>query len=159
NAAAYWVDDFTLFEHAHRLAPNNSLALNNYAVEIAHRGLREPAIGMLQKLLSEHPKDFLPNFNMGRLLYEENFVCPAYHYLKVARSLQPDMPDAYLQLGLVCLKLDRQDEALVNFRTAAAIRPHDAKVHFALGVVWAQRKDCTLARAQFSEALSLDPSL
>jgi tetratricopeptide (TPR) repeat protein len=84
---------------------------------------------------------------------------PAYFYLQQARSIMPDMPDTYLQLGLVCMKTMRQDEALSYFKTAESIRPADSKIHFALGAVWSNRKNCTQARAEFSEALALDPKL
>ena len=102
---------------------------------------------------------FLANYNLGRLLYEMNLIGAADHYLQRAKSLQADRPDAYLQLGLVCMKTGRRDEALANFRRANALQPRDATVHFALGVVLAGQGDCAQARAEFSEALALKPDL
>ena len=159
NASSYWVDEMSLFEHAHQLAPGNILARNNYAVAMAHDGQQGTAIEMLEALVKERPGYFLANYNLGRLLYEVNLVGAAEHYLQQAKSLQPDMPDTYSQLGLLAIKTGRLDEALADFRRAADLRPQDARVRFALGVVQAQRGDCTQARREFSEALSLDATL
>jgi tetratricopeptide (TPR) repeat protein len=159
NASSYWVDDLTLFEHASRLAPENSLARNNYAVALSRNGQQDKAIAMLQKLADEHPGYFLGNYNLGRLLYEMNLIGAAEHYLQRARSLQPDRPESYLQLGLICMKTGRRDQALSNFRRANALQPHDPALHFALGVVLASRGECAQARAEFSEALTLKPDL
>ena len=35
NASSYWVNDLVLFEHAHRVAPQNATARNNYAVQLS----------------------------------------------------------------------------------------------------------------------------
>jgi tetratricopeptide (TPR) repeat protein len=51
------------------------------------------------------------------------------------------------------------EEAESQFRHAIALRPSDARYHFALGVVLAQRQNCPSARSEFTEALSLNPGL
>jgi len=158
NASSYWVNEFNLFQHAERMAPENILARNNYAIQLAHHGDQGTGIAMLQKLVDERPDFFLANYNLGRLLYEVNLLGAAQHYLQVARSLVPDMPDTYAQLGLVSMRAGRLDEAVQNFRYGAALRPRDPTLHFALGVALAATGDCALARSEFSSVLFLDPA-
>ena len=159
NASSYWVNDLVLFEHAHRLAPENATARNNYAVQLARHGEQGAAISMLEKLVQERPDYFLGVYNLGRLLYEINLMGAAEHYLQQARKIDPGMADAHLQLGMISLRTGRVSEAESNFRRALALRPRDPKYHFALGVALAHRGNCALARSEFAAALSLNPGL
>jgi Flp pilus assembly protein TadD len=158
SASSYWFDNYTLFEHASRMAPLNVTAKNNYAVAIASDGQQGDAMAIFQEILREHPNNFLANYNLGRLFYEVNLLDPAEHYLQAAQRLDPTRPDPYLQLGLVYVKAGVMDKAVANFSQAAVLTPNNSKVHFAYGVALAQREDCTGARAQFGEALSLNPN-
>jgi Flp pilus assembly protein TadD len=159
NAASYWANDSVLFEHAHSMAPQNAKAFNNYAVQVALSGDRGTAMTMLGDSIREHPDSSLGNYNLGRLLYESNVLPAAEHYLRLAQRLDPSMPDPYLQLGMICMRTGRMDEAEADFRRALSLRPDDAKFHFALGVTMAQRQNCPVARSEFSRALALDPTL
>jgi tetratricopeptide (TPR) repeat protein len=159
TASSYWFNNYTLFEHASRLAPLNITAKNNYAISIASNGQQGEAMAIFQEILRDHPNNFLANYNLGRLFYEVNLLDPAEHYLQTAQRLDPTRPDPYLQLGLVYVKAGIMDKAVANFSQAAVLTPNDSKVHFAYGVALAQQQDCTGASAQFREALSLNPKL
>jgi Tfp pilus assembly protein PilF len=156
NASSYWVDDVALYDHAHWMAPSNLAARNNYAVGLEKDGQQGEAIKVLEAVLRDYPKNYLANYNLGCLFYEVNLLAAAEHYLQIAQSIDPTIPDLYLEFGRVYLKGGALDQAEANFRHAAEIRPNDSKVHFAYGVVLAQQGDCTSARAQFGEALSLN---
>jgi Flp pilus assembly protein TadD len=158
NASSYWADDYVLFEHARRVAPENAIAQNNYAIQLPRRGDYATAVTMLQRLVDQRPDYFLATYNLGRLLYELNLLAPAEHYLKKARAMEPELPDTYLQLGLISMKTNRLAEAESLFRRAVALHPRQPKFHFALGVALVQRSNCTQARSEFSEALHLDPA-
>jgi len=159
NASSYWINDYVLFERAHRLAPQNATARNNYAVQLARHGQQGTAMTMLEQLVQERPDYYLASYNLGRLLYEINLLGAAEHYLQQARKIDPAIPDAYLQLGVISMRTGRTAEAESYFRRALALRPRDPKYHFALGVAIAQRGDCPLARSEFAEALALNPGL
>jgi protein O-mannosyl-transferase len=159
NASSYWVDDSVLFEHAHSVAPQNATARNNYAVQLALHGDEGTALTMLQDLVRERPDFFLGTYNLGRLLYETDMLGASEHFLQQASSIDPGMPDTYLQLGMIRMRTGRESEAEAQFRHALALRPNDPKIHFALGVVLALRGNCPSARAEFSQALSLNPGL
>jgi tetratricopeptide (TPR) repeat protein len=157
NASSYWVNDFVLFEHAHRMAPENATARNNYAVQIARHGDPGTALAILEKLAKERPDYYLASYNLGRLLYEVNLVPAAEHYLQQAKKIDPQMPDAYMQLGMIYMRTGRTAEAESHFRSAVALRPRDPKLRFALGVVLARPGNCDAARAEFARALALQP--
>jgi Tfp pilus assembly protein PilF len=159
NAASYWVDDASLFEHAVSIAPENAMARNNYAVQLFTSGDYGRGLPILQKLVNDRPDFYLGNYNLGRVLYEMNLLAPAEDYLKRATRLNPALPYGYLQLGLVYMKAGHLDWAEHNFRQALFLRPDDPKFHFALGVTLAARSDCPQARSEFSQALLLDPKL
>jgi tetratricopeptide (TPR) repeat protein len=159
NASSYWADDTLLFEHAHQVAPQNTTARNNYALQLALSGDPGTAMNMLRDLLREHPDSYLGNYNLGRLLYETNLLPAAEHYLREAQRLDPSRPDPYLQLGMIGVQIGRLSEAEELFRKALSLRPDDPKFHFALGVVLADQGNCPPARAEFSQALSLDATL
>ena len=159
NASSYWVNNFVLFEHAQSIAPRNAKARNNYALELSIKGDKVGALNMLQDLIRERPDYYLANYNLGRMLYEVNLLAEAEGYLQRARKISPDVPEPYLQLGMIRLRTGRLDQAESEFRHALLLRPSDAGLHFALGVVLAQRGSCVLARPEFSQALSFNPGL
>ena len=158
NAASYWVNDFILFEHAHAIAPKNATVRNNYAIELDRRGNRIAATPLLTQLLVENPNNWLANYNLGRLSYEQADWAKAEQYFRKAQSIDPNQADAYLQLGLIALRRNQVDQAESDIRTAIALRPVEPTFYFALGVTLAQRGDCKSARSAFAETLALKPT-
>ncbi len=157
TAVRYWESDYTMFEHAYRVAPLNQYGRNGYATQLANHGDYGNAIPMLQQLLTEQPNAWLANYNFGRLNYEIGMFGPAESYLRRAEDIDPRMPDTYLQLGLVDMKIGRLDLAEGNMRQAVTLRPIEAGYRFALGAVLARRGNCSESQAQFREALVLQP--
>jgi Flp pilus assembly protein TadD len=157
TASNYWLDDYTLFEHARQVATKNVTARNNYAVELARRGDVFTALPILQDLLREHPDNWLANYNFARLSYQIGQMGGAKEYFERAEKIDPKMPDTYLQLGLIDLRYNRLEGAESNMRKAIALRPEEPNFHFALGVTLLTRGSCSEARTEFSTTLSLKP--
>jgi tetratricopeptide (TPR) repeat protein len=157
NAASYWRNDYVLFEHAHRVAPLNLTAWNDYATALARRGDSAKAMLLLLQLLAVKPDYWLANYNYGRLSYVAGELPTAKLYLERARKIDPVRPDTYVQLGLIALKTNDLVEAEVNMRNAVLLRPFNPSFRFALGVVLMQRGTCSEARAQLEQALTLNP--
>lgn len=159
NASSYWKDNLMLFEHANQVAPQNLTARVNYAVELQMAGDKGKAMTMLGDMVKEHPDSYLANLDLGRCLYEANLLPAAEHYLRIAQKLDPSQPDPYLQLGMIGIRVGRTSDSVELFQHASLLRPEDPKYHFALAVAVAQGGDCVRARAEFSQALFLDPAL
>jgi Tfp pilus assembly protein PilF len=158
-ASIRWFDDYTLFEHAYRVAPQNATVRNNYAVQLHSRGDTGTAITVLQDLVKERPDHFLANYNLGRMLYELNLIRPAKHHLEIAAKVDPNIPETYVQLGVLALRTGYPQEAERHLRRAVLLPPHRATTYFALGIVLARLGNCKEARSEFARALELNPQL
>ncbi len=157
NAASYWQDDLTLFKSAYATDPSNALVRNNLAIELARRMDYDEAIPMLRQVLVDEPNNWLANYNLGRVYYNLGQMNGAEHYLARAQQINPELPDSYLQLGLVALRTNHLDIAEADMRKASELRPLEPKIHFALGVTLETRGNCAEARPEFEQALALQP--
>jgi protein O-mannosyl-transferase len=157
TASSYWLNDYVLFDHARKIAPDNLTVRNNYAVEVAYRGDIPAALPLLNALLTEYPNNYLANYNFAWLSYQIGNFAAAEQYFERAQRIDPSLPDPYLLLGMIALKSNHRDAAEMDMRRAVAIRPMEPTFHFALGVTLAQKGDCDGARSEFSEALVLKP--
>ncbi len=157
NAASYWSDQYSLFEHAYKVAPTDVFVRVNYAIELGRRGDYAKAFPILQQVLKEQPNNWLANYNLGRICYEVGMFPLSESYLERTAQLNPDIPETYLQLGLIDIKTNRLDLAEQNMRKALARRPEEPTFLFALGVALQQENKCAEARQEFTQALSIEP--
>jgi len=67
------------------------------------------------------------------------------------------MPENYLQLGLVFMKMNDPDQAESNMRRAVELQPNEATFRFSLGVALETENKCDAARAEFARALEINP--
>ena len=137
--------------------PANSVARNNYAVELGSRFRFSEAMPMLKQLLQEEPNNWLANYNFARLSYQLRNLPQAEKYYIRAIQIDPSAPDSLMQLGLVEMQTGRMAQAEEHMRRATSLRPSEPNFHFGLGIVLAQRGDCTDARSEFAAALALKP--
>ena len=159
NAASCWRDNFTLFEHAYKLAPQSVVPRTNYAVALTSRGEYGKAIPLFEQVLKEHPDNYSATYGLGLALYQTGILKAAEHFFEQAERLNPDMADPYLHLGLIEMKTQRSDEAVGNMRRALAREPLDPAFHFALGMALQQQGNCKESRSELAAALNLDPDL
>ncbi len=158
DAASYWLDDYTLFQHAYELTPTNVIVRVNYAIDLARQSDYVTAMRLLDGVLYEEPNNWLANYNLGRVFYDMGLLRAAEGRFDVVERVYPAMPDTYLQLGLVDIKTDRMDEAEKNLRHAVALEPTQAAFRFSLGVALEIEKKCDDARAEFTRTLEIDPA-
>jgi tetratricopeptide (TPR) repeat protein len=79
-------------------------------------------------------------------------------FLKVKRkTLGPKDGIGYFNLALAYQKLGRTDEALDFLKRALAILPDKPAAHFALGQIFFERHEYSLAIKSFQETVRLDP--
>jgi Tfp pilus assembly protein PilF len=158
DASSYWIDDYALFQHAYELTPNNVVARVNYAIALARRTDYIAAMKILDGVLYEEPNNWLANYNLGRVFYDMGLYRAAEGRFAVVENVYPDMPDTYLQLGLIDIKTDRAAEAETNLRHAVQLQPSEAAFRFSLGVALEVEKKCDDARAEFASTLAIDPN-
>ena len=158
NASSYWMDDYTLFQRSHQLAPKNVVARVNYAIAVARRGDYMTAMPLLDSVLSEEPNNWLANYNLGRVFYDMGMLRPSEGRFAEVERIYPEMPDTYLQLGLIDIKTNRPDEAEKNLRHAVELQPSEPTFRFSLGVALEVENKCDEARSEFTKTLALDPT-
>jgi hypothetical protein len=158
DAASYWMNDYTLFQHAYELTPKNVVARVNYAIVVASHGDYFTAMPILDGVLYEEPNNWLANYNLGRVFYDMGMLRPAEGRFEVVERIFPTMPDTYLQLGLIDMKTNRPNEAVENLRRAVELQPTEATFRFSLGVALETAGKCDEARSAFEQTLAIDPT-
>jgi len=157
DASSYWLDDYTLFQHAYELTPNSVVVRVNYGIELARHTDYIQAMKLLDGVLYEEPNNWLANYNLGRVFYDMGLYRAAEHRFDEVVRLYPSMPDTYLQLGLIELKTERKEEAEKTLRHAVELEPSEAMFRFSLGVALETENKCDEARGEFARTLEIDP--
>jgi len=158
DAASYWMNDYILFQHSYQLAPKNVVARVNYAIAAASRGDYFTAMPLLDGVLYEEPNNWLANYNLGRVFYDMGMLRPAEGRFEVVQRIYPEMPETFLQLGLIDMKTNRPEEAVKNLRHAVELKPSEATFRFSLGVALETDGKCDEARSAFEQTLAIDPT-
>lgn len=92
-------------------------------------------------------------FNLHRL----NRVMEAEPFYRTAIALDPDLKEAWINLGLVALSTGRHDEALACQRTALRLDPGCADAHNNLGMLRYLQGNIAEAENSFRAAIRLHP--
>src|SRR5882724_7050730 len=154
-----WKDDFSLYQQACSLAPDNSIACNNLAVAFIGHGEYSLARSVLVPVLQRDPNFALANANMGTASYHLGDFPAAEQYLRRAISLNPASPQQYLDLGMICYRTGRLAEAVQLLRHAITIDPAGEGYHVALGTALMARNDYREACDEFRAEVRLHPNV
>ena len=108
-----------------------AIAVNRYtfaawsglAVVQDRQGRRPEAMSTYAGLLEIEPNNLQAMFDLGRWAMEANDLSAARAWLSRVASLQPDWPEAQVNLGACLLKMGDPDGASERFQKALAIRP------------------------------------
>ncbi|MFC5801019.1 tetratricopeptide repeat protein [Streptomyces formicae] len=110
------------FREVVELDPGNKLAWYNLGVIAQRDGRKTDARVAYEKALKTDPK-FAPALFNEAVLFEPSEPDRAIKLLKRAVAANPKASTAYLHLGQVLAKKDRDDEARDAFRRAVAVDP------------------------------------
>jgi tetratricopeptide (TPR) repeat protein len=157
QAASFWRNDYALFSRAHQIAPLNTTATNDLAIEMIGRHQIDAAQNLLETGYRNNPGDYHFPLNLGRMYYDKREFQKAESLLQQVRNLNPTLPDVYVLMAQIQLRQGRRKEAQENLRQAVQLNPYSAPAHSIYGIVLASNGDCTDADAQFEAALALDP--
>ena len=100
-------------------------ALHNLGVAYAEEGKWEEAVRLYKKALSvpAYGNSDGAYHNLGWAYYNLNRLQEAEETFRLVLKLQPNMASAHYLMGLVLLKMERRDEAKVEFRRAKELAP------------------------------------
>lgn len=117
-----------------------------------------------KKVLDREPGNAVVRYNLGMVYLHTGDLGPAEDELRRATELDPEMADAFYQLGALLLKKKNYYGAVKNLLDAQRL---DARLplkgalveaHGGLGRFYLDNGDYENARTNFEEALRLDPS-
>lgn len=149
--------DATLPETRPLLDPAVRERWNDYGIGLLLQGDLSGAEAAFRKVMQMDPKYADGPVNVARVLVQEGDTQAAIPLLEQALTLAPGLAKAHYFLGLALKADGRYDEALVNFRAAAAAYPRDRVVLGQVGrVLFLQRKHQEAVTA-FEQALAVDP--
>jgi tetratricopeptide (TPR) repeat protein len=130
---------------------------NDYGIGLLLQGDLSGAEAAFRRVMQADPKYADGPVNVARVLVQEGDMQAAMPLLEQALALSPGLAKAHYFLGLAQKAEGRYDEALANFKAAAAAYPRDRVVLGQIGrVLFLQRKH-EEAVAAYQRALSVDP--
>ncbi|HET9995839.1 MAG TPA: tetratricopeptide repeat protein [Candidatus Acidoferrum sp.] len=116
----------------------------------------EAAVSPLQKVIAEQPEFAYAHFQLAYVYAALKKVDEARAEYERTVALDPKMPEAYLNLGI--LLLDKESSAAIApLRKAVELLPSQSRPRFLLGVAQERSGDVAKAADSFEGAVRLDP--
>lgn len=107
--------------------------------------------------LSKDPESFMPQNNLGSLLFTRGRYEEAAAHLETSIRLQPRVWQVHLALANTLAKLGKLDEAAARYRVALALRPRLSEAQYNLGVVQTDLGQRDEAVDDFRAAIAIRP--
>lgn len=153
----FWKSNWTLFQRAVRIAPQNVVALNNLGNEYADRGRYDEAVALYRRVLDEYPPYWESDYNAGYCMYKRGRLLEALQFFQRAYEIEPYDSDVCIYYGITYFKMGRTDRAEPLVQRAIALRPEGRGFHLALGMILLNRGEPERARLEFRAELANYP--
>ncbi len=154
---AYFANEHVFYAHCARMAPENRIAVTDYAADLGQRGRYAQALPLLKGVVKREPDFWFARYNLALTYYHLGQMPAAEESFLRAIRLRPQVADQYLYLGLVELKTGRTREAEDSIRYSLHLDPRNFGSHFALGVILKGQGDLAGARREFEAELANYP--
>ncbi len=136
---------------------NNFYALNYLGALYCQIGNYDNAINYINKALQIYP-DAHAYYNLGLAYQGKKFFDKAISSYKKALNLDPNMADAWVNLGIIFFKNEMQtDDALKCFKEALRIKPNHTEAYNNLGIILRQKGQLEEATECYQKAIQLNP--
>ena len=113
---------------------------------------------LLQQARLRHPQSADVLFQSGVAAFLSQDHVAAERYFREALRLRPGAPLAHYNLGHVCLRQGRIDEALEEFLEATRRRPDYSDAHINAAKIYLERRQAADARRSLERALQATPN-
>lgn len=153
----HWTSDFALFSHAVKVAPHNSSALTDYAVELGERKHFDEALQYFRRALQLNPDLWYAHLNLGLTYILLGEYQSAVTHLERSLPLKPRDSQQYLYLATAEAKLGHWERAEWAMHEAMRRAPGNGEYPYALGVIFEQQGKFEQAAEAYRAALHLDP--
>ncbi len=138
-------------------SPGNAHAWHGLGVLATQRGQSREAVPLLQRAVELAPFEFSFRHNLGKTLFSISEHELARHQLEFVVRAQPNIADAWNDLGNSYRALKLYDQALGAYQTAVGLQSDFALAYFNLGVCYRDLNHSTQAIELFQNAIRLSP--
>jgi cellulose synthase operon protein C len=145
------------YRRALRVDPRYALAYNNLGVALADLGEGVPSREALQRATQLDPTLVRARLNLSRWHLRQRDPLTALAVLRELVAFHPTLAEAWHEMGLALLALDRTDEARHAVATAIDHRPDFAEARYTLAEVLGTLGDHDGALRETQHALGLAP--
>jgi Tfp pilus assembly protein PilF len=153
----YWRNDFTLFEHALSVNPNNPVANHLIGADLQEQRKYDLALTHFRAAVEYDPTFVDAYCSLGFTLYAMGRADEAIEQSQTAISLNPWHAQAHTSLGALLWMRGQRDEAVRHYAEALRLRPDLAMAHYNMGIALSALGRFSEAAAQLSEAVRLKP--
>jgi tetratricopeptide (TPR) repeat protein len=136
-------DDFTLHE--------------NFALFLQSIGDVAGTVSEWRRVHDLIPHDYLPYFQLGRVLGLAAQWPEAESCLRTAVAIHPSLTEGWAELGNVLAGQGKWEPALASYKVAREQRPQDGQTVFHMGMVYEKMGQSGRAVELYREAIQLNP--
>ena len=132
-------------------------AANNRAAEKMLAGEFTAASEILEDALKHSPLFFPFRYNLGICYLHIDRLDRALFNLNRAAAIVPEFSKTYLQIGFVYQLMQRDDEAMDQFRQALKMNRSELNGYIYIGDIYFERGQAGMAKRYYEAALKVDP--
>jgi tetratricopeptide (TPR) repeat protein len=138
--------------------PDDFSLRENFALFLQSIGDATSAIAECRRVHDLIPHDYVPYFQLGRLLASQGQWSEGENDLRAALNIHPSLTEGWFELGNVLAAQQKYVEALNSYTIARNQRPQDGQTIFRMGKVYALMHQPAAALKSYREAEKLEPS-
>jgi tetratricopeptide (TPR) repeat protein len=137
--------------------PDDFFLRENFMLFLQSIGDATSAVAEGRRVHDLIPHDYVPYFQLGRLLAGQRQWSEAESDLRAALKIHPALTEGWQELGNVLAAQQRYSEALHSYGIAREQRPQDGQTIFRMGKVYALMHQPEAALRSYREAAKLEP--
>ncbi len=131
---------------------------NNKAAELMTTGNFSEALAILEEALTQAPIFFPFRYNAGICTLYMNRLQTALIHFRKAAQLVPEYSKIYLQTGYIYGRLNRESEALEQFRIGLKKNPRELNTYILIGDIYFNRNQLRTAKKYYETTITLQNS-
>lgn len=147
-------DAIIYYERCRQFDPKRPGIAARLAILYGRVGESKQAFAEFEKALKENPNDPSLLNNMGYCCYTDGKWAEAEQYYRKALAVDSQFAHAWVNLGMALGMQNRYEESYAAFLKAVS----SSEAHTNLGFIYYTQDKKDLARAEYRQALQLDPS-
>ena len=120
-------------------------------------GYWHDSVSLFQHAAKVEPDNFFVHNVLGNAYILEREYDNAYEHLTISRNLEPRFHKTHTALGILLAQKDKNEEAIISFKTALKLKPNDEMALYNLGVSIAKEGDSEEAVRCFQKVLDNNP--